>query len=90
MKAKLEFEDGFEFRCAVNGSRMLWVLWELDQEMRHALKYDNRPCHKQKDDGMCYSDVAQGAAIEATEHWRGRLRDLCVENHINLEDDYEL
>jgi hypothetical protein len=75
MKATLEFDDGFEFRCAVNGRRMLLVLWELDQEMRNAVKYRTNPCQ----------DIA-GQAV--TEHWRSRLRDLCVENRVDLEDDY--
>ena len=43
MKALLEFnlpEDEAEFYCAIKGTAMLNVLWELQQELRKLYKYE--------------------------------------------------
>ena len=43
MKAILEFnlpEDEAEFYCAIKGTAMLNVLWELQQELRKMYKYE--------------------------------------------------
>ena len=43
MKATLEFnlpEDEAEFYCAIKGTAMLNVLWELQQELRKMYKYE--------------------------------------------------
>ena len=43
MKATLEFnlpEDEAEFYCAIKGTAMLNVLWELQQELRKLYKYE--------------------------------------------------
>jgi hypothetical protein len=40
MKATLEFDDEDDLRTALDGYKWKLVAWDLDQEMRRLLKYD--------------------------------------------------
>ncbi len=81
MKAHLAFNDGFEFRCAVNGRRLMSLLWDLQQEMRQCTKYDGAPC--EPGSPMNYT------RRDTTRYWGKRLYCLAEEHRIDLEDDYE-
>lgn len=84
-KATLEFNDGFEFRCAVAGRMMHMLLWQLDQEMRECLRYGSKPCVKESDEG---ASLFNESVEIATEHWRSRLHELAEELGVDLDDDY--
>ena len=40
MKATLEFDEEYDLRTALDGHKWKMVVWDLDQEMRKLLKYD--------------------------------------------------
>ena len=74
-------EGRFAHRCACRGEGMLYLLWDLDQEMRMCVKYGNEP-----HDPTTSYEINDGVA-KATEHWRERLRDLAHDHGVDLEDD---
>lgn len=52
MKAKLEFklpEERFEFEAAMNGSKWLGAMYDLDQELRSIIKYNEDYTSEQKE-----------------------------------------
>ena len=72
MKAILEFnlpEDEAEFYCAIKGTAMLNVLWELQQELRKLYKYEEL----NKDEMLI------------VERMRNFLNDSLNDNEINLD-----
>lgn len=51
MKAKLEFklpEERFEFEAATNGTKWMSALYDLDQELRAIIKYNEDYTSEQK------------------------------------------
>ena len=71
MKATLEFnlpEDEAEFYCAIKGTAMLNVLWELQQELRKMYKYEEL----NKDETLI------------VERMRNFLNDSLNDNDVNL------
>jgi len=75
MKAILEFnlpEDKDDFELATQGSRLHSVIWEMDQWLRAQYKY--------------MSDEEYSTdKYETYEKCRGKLRDLVIENKVDLE-----
>jgi hypothetical protein len=75
MKAILEFnlpEDKDDFELATQGSRLHSVIWEMDQWLRAQYKY--------------MSDEEYSAdKYETYEKCREKLRDLVIENKVDLE-----
>ena len=72
MKALLEFnlpEDEAEFYCAIKGTAMLNVLWELQQELRKLYKYEELNQDEYK----------------IVERLRNFLNDSLNDNEINLD-----
>lgn len=75
MKATLEFDltdaqQKSEFEVAVNGMSAHITLWDLDQHLRSKLKYEE------------LSDPVH----EALQAIRDKLRELCEENEVNLDN----
>jgi hypothetical protein len=74
MKASLEFNLPDEeelFTMATNGHRAHFVLIDLDQYLRSRIKYA--------------PDDELDAVIEAFQHIRTKLNDLCYTNSINIQ-----
>ena len=74
MKATLNFtlpDEDAEFRHAISGSRAVAVLFDLDQWLRARIKYSD--------------DTVPGDVIEAFEHAREHLRNLCIESNIDID-----
>lgn len=74
MKATLHFafpDDDADFRHAISGSRAIGVLFALDQWLRARIKYSN--------------ETVPEDVIEAFEHAREHLRNLCIENNVDID-----
>lgn len=74
MKATLHFtlpDEDAEFRHAISGSRAIAVLFDLDQWLRARIKYSG-------------DDVPEDV-IEAFEHTREHLRNLCIESNVDID-----
>jgi hypothetical protein len=74
MKATLTYnlpEDDDDFRMAINGSSMYYVLWEMDQWLRSNTKHA--------------SDTTSEDTYNAYQECRNKLRELMGENEVDFK-----
>lgn len=70
MKATLEFEEEEDLRTALDGYKWKLVAWDLDQEMRSLLKYD---------------DTISDEKWHQVEQLRTKLREIINDYNLNLD-----
>ena len=69
MKITLEFDDMDEARDAMDGVRWRTAMWELDQELRSSVKYD---------------DSLSGEVTEAYDKLREKIREILMDSNLKL------
>jgi len=70
MKATITFDDEDDLRTALDGYKWKLVAWDLDQEMRSLLKYD---------------DTITDEKWEQVEELRTKLREIINDYNLNLD-----
>lgn len=70
MKATITFDDEDDLRTALDGYKWKLVAWDLDQEMRRLLKYD---------------DTISDEKWNQVEELRTKLREIINDYNLNLD-----
>jgi hypothetical protein len=70
MKATITFDDEDDLRTALDGYKWKLVAWDLDQEMRRLLKYD---------------DNISDEKWHQVEELRTKLREIINDYNLNLD-----
>lgn len=70
MKATITFEEEEDLRTALDGYKWKLVAWDLDQEMRTLLKYD---------------DTISDEKWHQVEELRTKLREIINDYNLNLD-----
>jgi hypothetical protein len=70
MKATLEFDEEDDLRTALDGYKWKLVVWDLDQEMRRLLKYD---------------ETLTGDQYDIVEKLREKLHEIKNDYGLNLD-----
>jgi hypothetical protein len=70
MKATITFDDENDLRTALDGYKWKLVAWDLDQEMRRLLKYD---------------DTISDEKWHQVEELRTKLREIINDYNLNLD-----